>query len=155
MSGPTSSFFSRRLALLTATVLVIPLAACDSGGGDGGDGAEGTAEAAGGIKVWIQEDLPDRVAATQAIVDDYTEATGTEVELVGASAPLVLRDVGELVGPGGAGRVCHSGSLLGVGRTGATRAGPATLPPARDREVSGARRPGDGARRTGLADSPP
>lgn len=71
-----------RLALLSALALAVPLAACSTGGGDGGDGSEGTAEAAGGIKVWIQEDLPDRVAATQAIVDDYTEATGTEVELV-------------------------------------------------------------------------
>ena len=43
----------------------------------------------------------------------------------------------------------------GVGRTGVTRAGPATLPPAGDREVSGVRRPGDGARRAGLADSGP
>lgn len=82
MSRPTRSFFFRRLAVLTAATLTIPLAACDDGGGDGGDGAEGTAEAAGGIKVWIQEDLPDRVAATQAIVDDYTDATGTQVELV-------------------------------------------------------------------------
>ncbi|GGK60718.1 ABC transporter substrate-binding protein [Ornithinimicrobium pekingense] len=76
-------FSSRpRLAVLAAAALAVPLAACD-GGGDGGDGGEGTAGGDGaGITVWIQEDLPDRVAATQAIVDDYVEATGTEVELV-------------------------------------------------------------------------
>ncbi len=68
-----------RLALLTAVAVTVPLAAC-SGGGDG-DGSGSSGEGAG-IKVWIQEDLPDRVAATQAIVDDFTEATGTQVDLV-------------------------------------------------------------------------
>ena len=34
------------------------------------------------IKVWIQEDLPDRVAATQEIVDAFTEESGVKVELV-------------------------------------------------------------------------
>lgn len=36
----------------------------------------------GRLTVWIQEDLPDRVAATQAIVDEFTAASGTQVELV-------------------------------------------------------------------------
>lgn len=68
-----------KLAILASmTVLATTLAACSSDdGGDGGDG--GDAES---IKVWIQEDLPDRVAATQAIVDDFTAASGVEVELV-------------------------------------------------------------------------
>jgi multiple sugar transport system substrate-binding protein len=85
MARHTRSFFSRsRVAVLAAAALTVPLAACDDGGGDGGDSADGTDGGgdSAGIKVWIQEDLPDRVAATQAIVDDYTEATGTEVELV-------------------------------------------------------------------------
>ena len=34
------------------------------------------------IKVWIEEDLPDRVAATQRIVDAFTASTGVEVQLV-------------------------------------------------------------------------
>lgn len=34
------------------------------------------------ITVWIQEDLPDRVAATQEIVDAFSEETGVEVELI-------------------------------------------------------------------------
>lgn len=81
MPRHTRSRFSRPgITALAAAGLVVPLAACDDGGGDGGDGAAGSE--GGGITVWIQEDLPDRVAATQAIVDDYTEATGTEVELV-------------------------------------------------------------------------
>ncbi len=61
-----------RAAALTAIALVA-LAACSSGG-DSGD--------ANSIKVWIQEDLPDRVAATQAIVDDFTKQTGIDVKLV-------------------------------------------------------------------------
>lgn len=71
------------LATITALAVTMPLAACGGGeAGEGGDGGKGTAAAEGGIKVWIQEDLPDRVAATQAIVDDYTKKTGTKVELV-------------------------------------------------------------------------
>jgi len=58
-----------------ATVAAIAsMAACstDESGGD----------ESGGIKVWVQEDLPDRVAATQEIVDAFTAESGVEVELV-------------------------------------------------------------------------
>ncbi|MEV1128431.1 extracellular solute-binding protein [Agromyces sp. NPDC049794] len=41
----------------------------DNGGGEG-------------ITFWVQEDLPDRVAATQEIVDAFTAESGIEVELV-------------------------------------------------------------------------
>ena len=70
-----------RPVLVTGLVaaLFMTLAACgsddDSGGGGGGGGD------ADSITVWIEEDLPDRVAATQAIVDDFTEETGIKVEL--------------------------------------------------------------------------
>jgi multiple sugar transport system substrate-binding protein len=56
--------------------LAATLAAC--GGDDGGDGG-GDGDA---ITVWIVEDLPDRVAATQAIIDDFTADSGVDVELV-------------------------------------------------------------------------
>ena len=68
-----------RAAALTAIALVSALAACSSGEGEGDSGGGGDADS---IKVWIQEDLPDRVQATQDIVDDFTEETGIEVELV-------------------------------------------------------------------------
>lgn len=69
---------ARAAALLaTATTLAAALTACgsddDGGGGGGGD--------ADSITVWIVEDLPDRVAATQAIVDQFTAESGIEVEL--------------------------------------------------------------------------
>jgi multiple sugar transport system substrate-binding protein len=68
-----------RAAALTALALTASLAACSSdGGGGSGDGDGGAA----GLKVWIQEDLPDRVAATQKIMDDFTKASGVEVDLV-------------------------------------------------------------------------
>ena len=70
---------ARGAALLaTATIVAASLAACssDDDGGDGGGGGD-----ADKITVWIEEDLPDRVAATQAIVDAFTEETGIEVEL--------------------------------------------------------------------------
>ena len=63
-------------AAVLATVVVASLTACgsdDEGGGGGDDDS---------IKVWIVEDLPDRVAATQAIVDAFTEESGIDVELV-------------------------------------------------------------------------
>jgi multiple sugar transport system substrate-binding protein len=67
------------LATGLVAALFTTLAACgsddDSGGGGGGGGD------ADSISVWIEEDLPDRVAATQAIVDDFTEKTGIKVEL--------------------------------------------------------------------------
>jgi multiple sugar transport system substrate-binding protein len=35
-----------------------------------------------GLTFWVQEDLPDRVAATEAIVDAFVEESGVEVEVV-------------------------------------------------------------------------
>ncbi|NNM48078.1 ABC transporter substrate-binding protein [Knoellia koreensis] len=64
----------RALVALVAASVVAVLAACSGGS---------TARNAGpGITVWIVEDLPDRVKATQAIVDDFTKASGIPVELV-------------------------------------------------------------------------
>jgi multiple sugar transport system substrate-binding protein len=60
--------------VVAATTLASTLAACSDDGGDGGGDADS-------IEVWIVEDLPDRVQATQAIVDDFTAETGIEVEL--------------------------------------------------------------------------
>jgi multiple sugar transport system substrate-binding protein len=70
---------ARGAALLaTATIVAASLAACSSDDGDGGGGGDGDADK---ITVWIEEDLPDRVAATQTIVDAFTAKTGIEVEL--------------------------------------------------------------------------
>ncbi|WNB86577.1 extracellular solute-binding protein [Cellulomonas sp. ATA003] len=73
----------RGTAVAMTTVAALTLTACtsDDGGGGGTGGGDGTASG-DGLTVWIQEDLPDRVAAAQAIVDDYSEASGTEIELV-------------------------------------------------------------------------
>ncbi len=50
------------------------LSGCTSGGGDTGDDDA--------ITFWVQEDLPDRVAATEAIVDSFSEESGVDVEVV-------------------------------------------------------------------------
>ena len=42
------------------------------------DGGEATAATPTAITVWIEEDLPDRVAATQAIVDAFTTESGRQ-----------------------------------------------------------------------------
>ena len=75
-----SRYLSRRRArgigaAALVAVLTGSLAACGSDdSGDGGDGADV-------LDVWIVEDLPDRVAATQAIVDQFSEDSGIEVKL--------------------------------------------------------------------------
>jgi multiple sugar transport system substrate-binding protein len=63
---------------VVALGLTSALAACGGGGGSG-DGSSTSAEP---LTVWIEEDLPDRVAATQVIVDAFTKKTGTKVKLV-------------------------------------------------------------------------
>lgn len=66
----------RRVAAVLTTGLVALLAACGGGDEGGGGGDDNT------LTVWIVEDLPDRVEATQAIVDDFTADSGVDVELV-------------------------------------------------------------------------
>jgi multiple sugar transport system substrate-binding protein len=73
--GAARSFLATGMALALAT----GLAAC--GGDDSGGGGSGGSGASGTLDVWIEEDLPDRVAATQKIVDDFTAATGIKVKL--------------------------------------------------------------------------
>ena len=68
----SSSGRVRAGSLLGAVALAV-LAAC-------GTGPE--KQSPNSITVWIQEDLPDRVEATQAIVDDFTARTGVKVKLV-------------------------------------------------------------------------
>ena len=77
-----------RLVLLVLTVALLA-SACGDGDGEteeaGGQnpspGADGGGEAGGEIVFWSTENLPDRLAATQEIVDAFTESTGIEVEL--------------------------------------------------------------------------
>ncbi|WP_219844804.1 ABC transporter substrate-binding protein [Microbacterium sp. MYb62] len=61
-------------AMAAVCLTAIALTGCTSSGDEDGD--------ADGITFWVQEDLPDRVAATQEIVDAFTETTGIEVEVV-------------------------------------------------------------------------
>jgi multiple sugar transport system substrate-binding protein len=63
-----------------ALAAMMALAAC-GGGDDSGDGGGG--EGDNSIVVWTGDTLPDRVAATEAIIEAFTADTGIEVELVG------------------------------------------------------------------------
>src|SRR4051794_9368294 len=68
----------RRLAGVLAAVTVAgSLAACGGGGDD-----EGSSDTSKSLTVWIEEDLPDRVAATQKIVDAFEKDSGITVKLV-------------------------------------------------------------------------
>jgi multiple sugar transport system substrate-binding protein len=62
--------------LVPFTAAVAVLAAC--GGGDGGEGSGGE----GRLTVWTVEDIADRVEAQKALMAQFTEKTGVEVELV-------------------------------------------------------------------------
>jgi multiple sugar transport system substrate-binding protein len=70
---------SRRRATAAAALTTAVLAALTSCGGGGDDGGGGGGK---NLTVWIEEDLPDRVAATQDIVDAFTKKTGIKVKLV-------------------------------------------------------------------------
>jgi multiple sugar transport system substrate-binding protein len=69
-----------RAALGLTTALVAALTAACGSSNSSSDG--GTGASPDKITVWIEEDLPDRVAATQKIVDDFTAKTGIPVKLV-------------------------------------------------------------------------
>lgn len=70
----------RRTLVALATAASLAAAGCSGGDSAGSDGTGGGD--ASPIKVWVQEDLPDRVAATQKIVDAFTTESGIKVELV-------------------------------------------------------------------------
>lgn len=61
-----------------AALTVSTLAACSGGGGE--EDVEGQS-----IVVQTTDTIPDRVAATEAIIEDFTAETGIEVELVGVA----------------------------------------------------------------------
>ena len=66
---------TRRAGAALGLAAVLVLSACSGGGEGGGDPKR--------ITVWTGDTLPDRVAATQAIITEFTAKTGIAVELVG------------------------------------------------------------------------
>ncbi len=68
--------YRRSVALVAGLALASTVAACSSDDGGGGGGGD-----ADSLTVWIVEDLPDRVAATQEIVDAFAESSGVDVKL--------------------------------------------------------------------------
>lgn len=69
---------ARRVGVAAGLAALLLISAC-GGGGDGGAGGGDTQS----ITVWTGDTLPDRMAATQEIIDRFTEQTGIAVELVG------------------------------------------------------------------------
>ena len=65
---------ARRTGLALGVAGLVGLTACAGGGPQ--------PQPPDSITVWIQEDLPERVKATEAIIDDFTAETGVDVELV-------------------------------------------------------------------------
>jgi multiple sugar transport system substrate-binding protein len=63
------------VAAVGAAALIGACGSDDSGDGDGG-------ETSGPLVVWTLENLPDRVAAQEAIAAAFTESSGIEVDLV-------------------------------------------------------------------------
>jgi multiple sugar transport system substrate-binding protein len=67
---------TRRVGIAVGLVAAVVVSACGGGGGDQGRDANA-------ITVWTADTLPDRVAATQKIIDRFTQQTGIHVKLVG------------------------------------------------------------------------
>src|SRR6188472_4607921 len=117
---------SRRRAAAAAalsTAVIASLAACGGGGDDGGSGASNK------LTVWIEEDLPDRVAATQDIVDAFTDKTGIQVKLVAVAedqfnqiltSNAAAGDLPDVIGalPLGALRTLSANELIDTGAVG-------------------------------------
>jgi multiple sugar transport system substrate-binding protein len=74
----TGARWRRSAGVLAAVTVASSLAAC--GGGDGG--GDDSSDSSKSLTVWIEEDLPDRVAATQKIVDAFEKDSGIKVKLV-------------------------------------------------------------------------
>jgi multiple sugar transport system substrate-binding protein len=74
----------RRAGLICGTVLAAVAVGCGGGGDDkkasGGGGGSSSGET---LTVWNNESQPDRMKATQAILDDFTKKTGIKTKLVG------------------------------------------------------------------------
>jgi multiple sugar transport system substrate-binding protein len=80
-SGPRAA--AMRTRRWRAAVGVVALAVVGSLAACGGDSSDDDSNSGSkSITVWIQEDLPERVDATQAIIDDFTKKTGIKVKLV-------------------------------------------------------------------------
>ncbi|GII79268.1 bicyclomycin resistance protein [Sphaerisporangium rufum] len=67
-------------AVLSLSLLVLPLAACG-----GGDEEGGQAAGPGTVTVWTQENLPDRMNVQKEIAAEFTQKTGIKVDLVGVA----------------------------------------------------------------------
>src|SRR5262245_49044506 len=67
---------TRRVGVAIGCVAAMALPACGGGGGEGGGDAQT-------ITVWTADTLPDRVEATKAIINRFTQQTGIAVDLVG------------------------------------------------------------------------
>ena len=67
-----------------ASLAVVAAVAVGCGGDDEGDSGGGGGGSASGetLTVWNNESQPDRLAATQAILDDFTEKTGVKTKQV-------------------------------------------------------------------------
>ena len=71
----------RRAGLICAAVLAGVAVGC--GGGDDDGGGEGAGASGETLTVWNNESQPDRMKATQAILDDFTQKSGIKTKLVG------------------------------------------------------------------------
>jgi len=68
---------ARTLVVALLGVIILTAVGCGSGDGNQGDGT--------GLTFWSAEDNPDRVKATQAIVDRFQQQTNIKVKLVAIS----------------------------------------------------------------------
>jgi multiple sugar transport system substrate-binding protein len=70
--------------LICLTLVTVAAAGCGGGGDEDKDAGGGAGKTSGEtLTVWNNESQPDRMTATQAILDDFTAKTGIKTKLVG------------------------------------------------------------------------
>jgi len=73
----------RRAAMICLAGLATVAVGCGGGDDDGGGGDSAGGPSGETLTVWNNEPQPDRMAATQSILDDFTAKTGIKTKLVG------------------------------------------------------------------------
>ena len=65
-----------------AIAAMLAVAGCGGGGGDGGAGSDAGSEEDNALTIWTTEDIADRVASQQKIMDAWAQKSGATVKLV-------------------------------------------------------------------------
>lgn len=75
----------RRFVAAASIATVLAITACSGSSSEAGGGGSTGGGSATSLTIWTTDTLPDRVAATKAILADFTKQTGIHVKFVGVA----------------------------------------------------------------------